>query len=140
MNTFCPSIANLKCAPRDRQMYPKGYMYFRLGTPVLECERYVVLCNAYASCANKVKGFVKKHGYQNYLLNNIAVEEMMKQMSQVYFPQRIKTQSTSFPFRALEHFLQNLHHSSLNLHSLHCRQFSYVLGNAFKKQTCQTSC
>ena len=26
---------------------------------VLECEHYVVLCNAYASYANKVKGFVQ---------------------------------------------------------------------------------
>jgi len=90
-----------------------------------------------ASCANKVKGFVQKRANQNHLLNNIAVEEMMKQMSQAYFPHRIRKQSASFPFLAFEHFLQNLHHSSLKLH---CRQFSYVLGNAFKKQPCQTSC
>jgi len=29
------------------------------------------------------------------------------------------------PFLEFEHFLQNLHHFALNLHSLHCRQFSY---------------
>jgi len=30
------SIANLKCTPSDRQMYPWGYMYPRLGTPDLK--------------------------------------------------------------------------------------------------------
>ena len=30
------SIANLKCTPSPRQMYPWGYMYPRLGTSVLE--------------------------------------------------------------------------------------------------------
>jgi len=35
VNTFLPSIANLNCIHSDRQMYPQGYMYPRLGTPVL---------------------------------------------------------------------------------------------------------
>jgi len=35
VNTFFCSIANLKCTPSDRQMYPWGYMYPRLGTSVL---------------------------------------------------------------------------------------------------------
>jgi len=26
----------LKCIPSDRQMYPQGYMYPRLGTPSLQ--------------------------------------------------------------------------------------------------------
>jgi len=29
------SIANLKCTPSDKEMYPWGYMYPRLGTPGL---------------------------------------------------------------------------------------------------------
>jgi len=32
VNIFFSSIANLKCIPSDRQMYPWGYMYPRLGT------------------------------------------------------------------------------------------------------------
>jgi len=32
---FLSYIANLKCAPSDRQMYPGGYMYPRLGNPGL---------------------------------------------------------------------------------------------------------
>jgi len=32
---FFPSVANLKCTPSDRQMYPYGYMYPSLGTHVL---------------------------------------------------------------------------------------------------------
>jgi len=32
---FFSSIANLKCNPSDRQMYPCGYMYTRLGPLVL---------------------------------------------------------------------------------------------------------
>ena len=43
----------------------------------LECEHYVALCNAYASCAHKVEEFVQQRACQNYLLNNIAVEETM---------------------------------------------------------------
>ena len=35
-NIFCSSVDNLKCTPSDRQMYPWGYMYPRLGTPVLD--------------------------------------------------------------------------------------------------------
>jgi len=34
-NIVCSSIANLKCTPSDRQMYPCGYMYPRLGTTAL---------------------------------------------------------------------------------------------------------
>jgi len=34
-NIFCSSIDYLKCTPSDRQMYPWGYMYPRLGTPGL---------------------------------------------------------------------------------------------------------
>jgi len=33
---FFPSIANFKCTLSDRQMYPWGCMYPRLGTPALE--------------------------------------------------------------------------------------------------------
>jgi len=29
-------MANLKCTPSDRQMYPQGYMYPRLGTLAIE--------------------------------------------------------------------------------------------------------
>jgi len=29
-------ISNHKCTPSDRQMYPQGYMYPRLGTLVLD--------------------------------------------------------------------------------------------------------
>jgi len=36
VNIFLPSIANLKCTPSDRQMYPQGYIYPRLGTPGVE--------------------------------------------------------------------------------------------------------
>jgi len=36
VNIFFSSIASLKCTPSDRQMYPWGYMYPSLGTPVLE--------------------------------------------------------------------------------------------------------
>ena len=36
------SIANLKCTPSDRQMYPWGYMYPRLGTPDLEYRSLVL--------------------------------------------------------------------------------------------------
>jgi len=32
---FFSSIASLKCIPSVRQIYPKGYMYLSLGTPVL---------------------------------------------------------------------------------------------------------
>jgi len=35
LNIFLPSIANHKCTPTDRQMYPQGYMYPRLGTPAV---------------------------------------------------------------------------------------------------------
>jgi len=35
VNIFLPSTANLKCTPSDRQMYPQGYMYPRLGNPGL---------------------------------------------------------------------------------------------------------
>jgi len=35
-NTFCSSIDNLECTPKDRQIYPWGYMYPRLGTPALK--------------------------------------------------------------------------------------------------------
>ena len=38
INTSFPSIANLKCTPSNRQMYPKGYMYPRMGNPVLDVE------------------------------------------------------------------------------------------------------
>jgi len=31
------SIANIECTPTDRQLYPVGYMYPRLGTSVLNC-------------------------------------------------------------------------------------------------------
>jgi len=34
-NIFCSSIDNITCTPSDRQMYPWGYMYPRLGTPGL---------------------------------------------------------------------------------------------------------
>ena len=37
INIFIPSIANLKCTPSDKQMYPQGYMHPRLGAPVLYC-------------------------------------------------------------------------------------------------------
>jgi len=36
MSFFFSCIANLKCTPSDRQMYPLVYMYPRLGTFVLE--------------------------------------------------------------------------------------------------------
>jgi len=36
-----------------------------------------------------------------------------------------------------EHFLWNLHNLSLNVHSLHCRQFSYVFSNALEKDVGQ---
>jgi len=36
VNIFCSSIANLNCTSTDRQMYPWGCMYPRLGTPGLE--------------------------------------------------------------------------------------------------------
>jgi len=36
MNLFLPSVANFKCTPFDRQMYPQGYMYPSLGTPALD--------------------------------------------------------------------------------------------------------
>jgi len=36
INIFSPSIANLKCTPSDRQMYPQGYVYPRLGTPAID--------------------------------------------------------------------------------------------------------
>jgi len=32
---YFASIANLKCTPSGRQMYPQGYMYPRLGTSTL---------------------------------------------------------------------------------------------------------
>jgi len=35
VNIFLSSIANLKCTPSDRQMYPQGYIYPRLRTPAL---------------------------------------------------------------------------------------------------------
>jgi len=35
---FVHSIDNLKCTSSDRQMYPKGYKYYRSGTPDLEGE------------------------------------------------------------------------------------------------------
>jgi len=35
INMLFSSIANLKCAPSDREMYPYGYMYPRSGTPDL---------------------------------------------------------------------------------------------------------
>ena len=43
MNILFSSIANAKCTPSDREMYPWGYMYPRLGTPALE------------SCSNTLK-------------------------------------------------------------------------------------
>ena len=59
INIFLPSIANLKCTPSDRQMYPQGYMYPRLGTPVLL--RRVILRRARFGTAtpglNKSKGY-----------------------------------------------------------------------------------
>jgi len=36
------SIVNLKFTPSDRQMYPQGYMYPRLGTSGLECYKLTV--------------------------------------------------------------------------------------------------
>ena len=36
VNIFFSSMANLKCTPSDRKMYPWGYMYPRLGTSGLE--------------------------------------------------------------------------------------------------------
>ena len=33
---YFTSFANLKCTPADRQMYPQGYMYPRLGTSGLD--------------------------------------------------------------------------------------------------------
>jgi len=54
-----PSIANLKCTPSDRQMYPQGYMYPRFGTPEIDhrktyqdtfrCWIYVTSCSQMSS-------------------------------------------------------------------------------------------
>lgn len=38
MNLFLPSVANFKCTPFDRQMYPQGCMYPRLETPDIDHE------------------------------------------------------------------------------------------------------
>ena len=35
MNIYFSSSVSFKCTPLDRQMYPWGYMYPRLGTPEL---------------------------------------------------------------------------------------------------------
>jgi len=35
VNIYFSSIANLKCTPSDRQMYPLEYMYPRLRTSAL---------------------------------------------------------------------------------------------------------
>jgi len=39
ISIFIPSVAYLKCTPSDKQMYPQGYMYPRLGSPVVEWTR-----------------------------------------------------------------------------------------------------
>jgi len=40
-NILLSSIANLECTPSDRQMYPWGYMYPRLGIPAVVVCSYV---------------------------------------------------------------------------------------------------
>jgi len=42
-NIFCSSIDNLECTPTDRQMYPWGCMYPRLGTPGLEYRNMLLI-------------------------------------------------------------------------------------------------
>jgi len=43
-NIFCSSIDDLECTPTDRQIYPWGYMYARLGNLVLNHCRRVLGC------------------------------------------------------------------------------------------------
>ena len=45
-------IANLKCTPSDRQMYPWGYMYPRLGTPALEESADWALLSSFCNVSN----------------------------------------------------------------------------------------
>ena len=47
IHTFSfPSIANLQCAPSDKQMYPQGHMYPSLGSPVLRHGWWVFSINS----------------------------------------------------------------------------------------------
>jgi len=41
VNIFFSSSASLKCTFSDRQIYPWGYMYPRLGTPDLDAADFV---------------------------------------------------------------------------------------------------
>jgi len=51
---YFASIVNLKCTPSDRQMYPQGYMYPRLGTSGL-AQPFCKCCNHSVSVVLNVR-------------------------------------------------------------------------------------